>query len=75
MNDKHLMRTWYKTDVSDDDPEYVGNTSATIPARAFESGYQIVAVDWSTHGEVEVTFLIPGSGFRPAPPKSAEAKP
>jgi hypothetical protein len=55
---KRLMRTWHRTDVSDDDPEYVGAFSLPFPDPAC-SGYQIVDVDWSKRGEVQVTYLIP----------------
>jgi hypothetical protein len=54
----HLMRTWYQTDYSPGDG--IGTFSSTIPESAFRDGSTIVGVDWSTPGEVEVTFLIPG---------------
>lgn len=54
-----LMRTDYKTDVHDDEPEYRGSFSATIPDRAFQDGRKIVDVDWSERGWVTVTFLVP----------------
>jgi hypothetical protein len=47
------MRTWYKTDADD---ESVGTFSSPFPAE--EPGRRIVAVDWSTPGEVEVTWLV-----------------
>jgi hypothetical protein len=53
------MRNWYRTDASDG----VGTGSSTIPDRVFKDGWQIVNVDWSVRGEVEVTFLVPGDGF------------
>lgn len=59
MNDWHLFRSWYRTDFA---PGSVGNISDTIPGRALADGRQIVHVDWSVPGEVEVTFLIPGPG-------------
>jgi hypothetical protein len=58
---RHLMRTWYKTDVVQGDPA-VGTFSASIPDRAFEDG-TIVDVDWSVRGEVQVTFLKEGPGY------------
>lgn len=58
----HLHRTWYRTDAKDDEPEYVGAFSGTIPARALEDSRQIVSVDWSQRGWVEVTYLTPGDG-------------
>ena len=53
MRHKRLMRTWYKTDAEDG----IGTFSAPFPWRT-ES--QIVNVDWSVPGEVEVTWLIDG---------------
>lgn len=50
------MRTWYTTDVTPDEPEYVGAFSGPFPAE--EPGRRIVAVDWSTPGEVQVTWLV-----------------
>ena len=61
MSDYHLFRADYRTDVSDDDPEYAGSFSDTIPESALRS-QQIVGVDWSRRGWVTVTFLIPGPG-------------
>jgi hypothetical protein len=55
---KKLMRTWYSTDTNKDEPSYIGCFSATIPDSAFRDGNQIVNVDWSRRGEVEVTYLI-----------------
>lgn len=60
MRTSRLMRTWYKTDATDDEPEYVGGFSNEFPTPTDER--QIVAVDWSKRGEVEVTWLLPGSG-------------
>jgi hypothetical protein len=59
----HLMRTWYKTDATDEEPEYGGVFSGSIPDRAFEDGTKIVDVDWSVRGEVCVTYLHRGSGY------------
>ena len=60
--DRHLMRTCYRTDVTDDEPGYAGMFSATIPASAFRDGH-IVDVDWDRErGFVWVTFLIAGRG-------------
>lgn len=60
---QRLMRTWYKTDAILDDsgePEGVLTMGAfTEPFRPEGDGRRIVAVDWSTPGEVEVTWLIP----------------
>lgn len=59
--DKHLMRTIYRTDATEEEPDYYGAFSDTIPASAFRGGEKdIVHVDWSHRGWVEVTFLIPG---------------
>lgn len=55
----HLMRTIYRTDATVEEPEYVGSFSDTIPGSALQQG-QIVNVDWSKRGWVEVTFLVPG---------------
>jgi hypothetical protein len=52
-----LMRTWYKTDASDEDPEYVGAFSGEIPKP--KDGEEIVGVNWSERGWVEVTYLLP----------------
>jgi hypothetical protein len=52
-----LMRTWYKTDTNDNDPEYIGAFSDSIPDRAVEE-QTIIDVDWSVTGEVQVTFLV-----------------
>lgn len=55
-----LMRAWYGTDATADDPEYVGAFSSDIPTPGpHGNGYTIVGVDWSTRGVVEVTYLIP----------------
>jgi hypothetical protein len=54
------MRQWYDTDAGDGEtPEYVGAFSSPFPTP--NDGHQIVAVDWSTRGEVEVTWLIPAT--------------
>jgi hypothetical protein len=69
--DSHLFRTQYCTDVSDDEPEYKGMVSTTIPASALEQG-KIVHIDWSERGWVEVTFLIPGRSVIPEVPFRSE---
>ena len=56
------MRTVYATDITEDEPQYIGSFSGTIPDSALSDGRQIVNVDWSVRGEVEVTYLIPGEG-------------
>ncbi len=56
MFNKQLHRTWYNTDVNEDDPDYIGIFSDKIPARAFEDSI-IVDVDWSERGKVQVTYL------------------
>jgi hypothetical protein len=53
---KRLMRTWYPTDVDPDQPEYVGAFSDPFPDQGNQA--RIVAVDWSTPGEVEITWLV-----------------
>lgn len=58
--DKHLMRTIYQTDATTDEPDYLGSFSSTLPASVFRDGWQIVNVDWSKRGWVEVTYLVPG---------------
>jgi len=55
----HLIRIVYRTDATVEEPEYIGSFSDTIPASALDQR-QIVHVDWSVRGWVEVTFLIPG---------------
>lgn len=59
---KHLSRTIYRTDVDESNPDYIGMFSASIPDRALEDS-QIVNVDWSERGWVEVTYLVPGPGY------------
>jgi hypothetical protein len=56
---KHLFRTVYRTDATDDEPEYKGMFSETLPDSAFWES-QIVHVDWSERGWVEVTYLVEG---------------
>ena len=56
MNLKKLMRVAYRTDVSDDDPDYIGSFSEPFPDQG--NGATIVGVDWSVRGVVEVTFLV-----------------
>jgi hypothetical protein len=50
------MRAVYPTDASDDDLTYIGAFSDLFPSE--EATRRIVAVDWSTRGQVEVTWLI-----------------
>lgn len=57
----HLHRAWYRTDATEEEPEYVGAFSSTIPDTALRSR-TIVGVDWSVRGWVEVTFLLSGPG-------------
>jgi hypothetical protein len=52
-----LMRITYLTDATAEDPEYRGSMSTAFPAEHPQS--RIVDVDWSTRGEVTVTWLIP----------------
>lgn len=59
MKTQRLMRTWYTTDATDDEPDYLGAFSADFPAET--PARRIVSVDWSTRGEVMVTWLINGS--------------
>ena len=56
-----LLRTWYPTDVTDEDPEYVGTSAGPIPTpgKGVNAGWEIVAVDWSERGQVQVTWLLP----------------
>ena len=61
MRLSHLMRITYQTDATDDEPEYLGSFSHSFPTPDDER--QIVAVDWSTRGEVEVTWLHRGGRF------------
>lgn len=56
MNQR-LMRTVYETDYDPNEPEYPGNFSTPFPHE--EPTRRIVAVDWSTPGQVEVTWLVP----------------
>ena len=53
---KRLVRVTYKTDIREDEPEYIGSFSSSFPDPA-SRGAQIVNVDWSVRGEVEVTYL------------------
>lgn len=53
---KRLMRTTYTTDYDPNEPEVLGSFSANIPENA---DWQVVNIDWSQPGWVEVTFLIP----------------
>lgn len=54
---KYLMRTWYKTEAAEHEGE--GIFSASIPDAAFNNS-TILDVNWSTRGEVQVTFLMEG---------------
>jgi len=65
----HLMRTWYITDVDSAEPEYVGVFSSTIPDTFLADGAQVVSVDWSERGQVEVTYLLPGDRRVSHPPE------
>lgn len=56
---RHLMRTIYRTDATEEEPDYLGSFSDTIPASALDQG-EVVNVDWSHRGWVEVTFLQAG---------------
>ncbi len=56
MKQQRLMRVWYRTDVSEEDSEYVGAFSDGFPAESDRK--RIVAVDWSQRGEVMVTWLV-----------------
>jgi len=58
MRECHLMRVTYRTDVTPADPDYVGSFSSTVMV---DDDAQIVNVDWSKRGQVEVTFLMPGA--------------
>jgi hypothetical protein len=49
-----LMRTWYKTDA--EPGTYDGAFSDPFPGETPDR--KIIAVDWSTVGEVEVTWLV-----------------
>ncbi len=55
----YLHRTWYRTDATSGEPQYPGAFSTEIPATALDNR-QVVGVDWSRRGWVEVTFLIRG---------------
>ena len=55
MSNVRLMRTWYKTDVTEDDPTYEGSFSAPFPA---QMAAKIVGVNWSVRGGVEITYVI-----------------
>jgi hypothetical protein len=52
---QRLHRTWYRTDVEDAEPEYLGMFSDPFPAE--DPDRKIVKVDWSQRGWVEVTWL------------------
>lgn len=53
---QRLQRTWYATDATPDDPDYIGAFSDPFPAE--DATRKIVDVDWSKPGEVMVTWLI-----------------
>jgi hypothetical protein len=54
-----LHRTVYNTDYDPNEPEYPGNFSYPMPSE--EKAGRIVAVDWSTPGQVTVTRLTVNS--------------
>lgn len=60
---QRLMRTVYPTDAADDDPAYIGAFSDLFPAE--NPSRRIVAVDWSTKGQVEVTWLLDAMATEP----------
>lgn len=63
MRTARLHRTWYPTDATDDEPEYVGAFSAPFPHPDNEFGPgRIVNEDWSERGVVEVTWLTEATG-------------
>lgn len=51
----HLRRQFVGTDYDPNEPEYPGNISG--PFMLDDDTQQIVDVDWSTPGEVWVTYL------------------
>jgi hypothetical protein len=58
---QRLMRTWYRTDVRDDEPDFIGRFTEPFPAET--SDRRIVSVVWvdgpaRRSAEVEVTWLI-----------------
>lgn len=69
----HLHRTWYRTDATVDEPEYVGAFSGTIPDSALR-GRTIIGVNWAVHGWVEVTFLLSGDGHEGNIPYPSDVK-
>jgi hypothetical protein len=55
MNQRRLMRVWYKSDANSEEGS-IGMFSSPFPWR---DDSQIVHVDWqSAPGEVEVTWLV-----------------
>lgn len=59
MRKVRLTRAWFSTDYDMDDvdnPEYLGAVSEPFMAGG---GREIVDVDWSIPGEVQVTFMEP----------------
>lgn len=59
MRLQRLMRTWYATDAEPRvGPEAGSDGTFSAPFPAEEETRRIVAVDWSTPGEVMVTWLV-----------------
>ena len=61
MKRQRLMRIVYRTDYDENEPDYPGGRfSDPFPAEGDgpRDPGRIVAVDWSTPGEVEVTWLV-----------------
>lgn len=59
---KKLHRMWFSTDYDAtdvDSPEYLGAVSETFLVGEEQ---EIVDVDWSVPGEVQVTYLLPADG-------------
>ena len=54
-----LHRAWYATDTDNSDPNYEGSFSVEIPDPK-KSDREIVGVNWSKPGWVEVTYLLRG---------------
>lgn len=57
-----LHRVFIRTDYNPDDPEYLGALSAPFMD---DDNAEIVGVDWSVPGEVEVTYLEADTGTGP----------
>ena len=65
--DGYLYRTWYRTDAGlDEQIADPGTFSGLITGQELDSA-EIVSVDWSRHGWVEVTYLRRGAGLPVAP--------